>query len=57
MIIVFCIECGGPIRLDSRPRVGDVVVCTKCGVELEIVGVEPVELDLHALEKVDEGKR
>ena len=45
MITVSCIDCNRPIKLDFRPSVGDVITCSSCGVELEVIDVEPVELD------------
>jgi len=45
MFTVSCIDCNRPIKLDFRPVVGDIITCPSCSVELEVIGVEPVELD------------
>jgi len=50
--IVFCMDCNHPIKLESRPKVGDTITCSGCGAELEIINVEPVELDWAYLEPV-----
>jgi alpha-aminoadipate carrier protein LysW len=40
-----CIECGATVSLHEDMEVGEIVDCTTCGAELEVVGVDPVELD------------
>jgi lysine biosynthesis protein LysW len=40
-----CIECDEEIELEGRARIGQKVTCTHCGADLEVVGVDPVELD------------
>jgi len=49
---VFCIDCEQPIKLDSRPREGECIVCASCGAELEVISVEPVELDWAFLDPI-----
>ena len=39
-----CTNCDAEIRVD-RPRQGDLIVCPECGVELEAVCIDPVEVD------------
>ena len=46
-----CPECENDLDIDvEEAEEGDVVACTECGTEYEIVGVEPLELS-----KVEEG--
>lgn len=45
MITVSCIDCDKPIKLPFRPLLGDIVSCSHCGAELEVIDVNPVELD------------
>jgi alpha-aminoadipate carrier protein LysW len=40
-----CIECGAEVSLHEGLEVGEIVDCATCGAELEVVGVDPVELD------------
>ena len=47
---IFCIDCRQPISLESQPIEGEIITCTSCGADLEIVGLEPVELDWAYLE-------
>jgi alpha-aminoadipate carrier protein LysW len=45
MVKVYCIDCEQPITLERQPREGEIIVCPSCGTELEVIGVEPTELD------------
>ena len=56
MVTVFCIDCEEPIRLDSRPMVGDVVLCCNCGTEYEVINADPIELDWTYLEPIEREK-
>lgn len=40
-----CVTCGGSVALPDDVEVGEIVDCGSCGTELEVVGVDPVELD------------
>jgi alpha-aminoadipate carrier protein LysW len=40
-----CPNCDARIKI-ARPRQGDVITCPDCGVELEVVNVDPLEVDL-----------
>jgi alpha-aminoadipate carrier protein LysW len=40
-----CIECGAEVSLHEDLEVGEIVDCATCGAELEVVGVDPVDLD------------
>ncbi|HET90402.1 MAG TPA: lysine biosynthesis protein LysW [Chloroflexi bacterium] len=39
-----CIECDAVIRVDD-PVEGDIIVCPECGVELEIIDIDPLDVD------------
>ena len=41
-----CVECGAPLDLADDVEVGEIVDCGTCGSELEVVGVDPVEVEL-----------
>lgn len=45
MVSVECISCGADIRLGSKPRMGQRVICTVCNTQLEVAWLDPVELD------------
>jgi alpha-aminoadipate carrier protein LysW len=40
-----CIECGADVALHEGLETGEIVDCTTCGAELEVIGTGPVELD------------
>jgi alpha-aminoadipate/glutamate carrier protein LysW len=42
-----CPECSEDVYVDADSEQGDVVSCDECGTDLEIVGLDPVELDIH----------
>ncbi len=42
-----CPECEEKVYVDAESEQGDVVSCEECGVDLEVVGLDPVELDLY----------
>ena len=50
-----CPECDADVHVDTDADKGDSVACDECGTELEIVGLDPVELDI-AEEDLDEDK-
>jgi lysine biosynthesis protein LysW len=52
MITVYCIDCEQEIRLETRPVEGEVLFCSNCGAEFEVISVEPIELDWVFLEPI-----
>lgn len=42
-----CPECSEEVYVDADTEQGDVVTCDECGSDLEVVGLDPVELDLY----------
>jgi alpha-aminoadipate carrier protein LysW len=40
-----CPDCGRRIVLRSQPRVGEEVICPHCEADLEVVSLDPLELD------------
>ncbi len=41
-----CPECDADVHVDLDVDKGETVDCEECGVQLEVVGLDPVELDL-----------
>lgn len=41
-----CPECFGDVPFDDGVLLHEIIQCPDCGVELEVVATEPVELDL-----------
>ena len=42
-----CPECDEEVYVDAESEQGDTVTCDECGAELEVVGLDPIELDLY----------
>jgi len=42
-----CPDCSEEVFVDAESEQGDNVVCEECGSKLVVVGLDPVELDLH----------
>lgn len=51
---VECPQCGKEIIVGSQPRIGKLVECKGCGSELEVVWLDPLELDWPMLDDDDE---
>lgn len=41
-----CPECSEEVYVDAECEQGDQVSCEECGSSLEVVGLDPIELDL-----------
>jgi alpha-aminoadipate carrier protein LysW len=42
-----CPECEGEVEIDEYDvDKGEIISCPECGVELEVVGLSPLQLDL-----------
>ena len=50
-----CPECDAEITLADVMQ-GEIVVCPDCGVDLEVVALEPLTLDLAPMEEEDWGE-
>lgn len=46
MPLATCPECEAEVHVDTDADKGDVVTCEECSTDLEIVGLDPVELDI-----------
>jgi len=51
-----CPECAGMIEMDEDVMEGEIIDCPDCGVELEVVSLEPLTLDLAPEEEEDWGE-
>ena len=40
-----CPECDGIIELSDDLEAGEIVVCPDCGMELEVMSLDPVKLE------------
>jgi lysine biosynthesis protein LysW len=42
---LYCPECDEKIRVPGKPRLGQRFTCFNCGAELEVINLDPVEID------------
>jgi len=51
-----CPECAADVSLPDDVMEGEIVQCAECGVELEVISLDPPELDLAPEEEEDWGE-
>ena len=56
MKIATCPECAAEIVLDAETEENEVIVCPDCGVDLEVISLDPVTVDLAPMEEEDWGE-
>ncbi len=56
MSTVVCPECEAQITLADGTEVGEIIVCSDCGVDLEVTSVDPVAVQLAPMEQEDWGE-
>jgi alpha-aminoadipate carrier protein LysW len=56
MSTVTCSECEAEMTLDATAEVGEIIVCPDCGVDLEIVALNPAKVELAPMEQEDWGE-
>lgn len=49
-----CPECDADVHVDTDAEKNDIVSCDDCGTDLEVVGLDPVELDIVEEEDLDD---
>ena len=55
-MIAECPECAAKIEMEEDVIKGEIIECLECGVELEVVGLDPIKLDLAPEEEEDWGE-
>ncbi len=56
MSTVPCPECAAEITLEAATEVGEIMVCPDCGVDLEVMSVDPAAVQLAPMEQEDWGE-
>lgn len=51
-----CPECAAAIELPEDAIQGEIIECPDCGVELEVISLDPPTLDLAPQEEEDWGE-
>ena len=50
-----CPWCRALVYVAARPRLGDAVLCLKCGTALEVVNTRPITVDFSNADDKDDG--
>ena len=53
---VTCSECEAEITLEGKTEVGEIIVCPDCGVDLEVISLNPAKVELAPMEQEDWGE-
>lgn len=56
MAQVICPECGAEIELPEDVEENEIIVCSDCGVDLEVVSLSPLRVELAPMEQEDWGE-
>ena len=56
MAQVECVECGAMVELAADAMQGEIIPCPDCGTELEIISLDPPQVDLAPMEMEDWGE-
>ena len=51
MVETTCPQCDYMLKLSNRSRPGEKIVCSVCHTQLEVVGTDPLELDIARMIK------
>ncbi len=51
----YCPECEAEID-EEFDEIGEIITCPQCGVELEVISLDPVEFDLAPIDEEEEGE-
>ena len=51
-----CPECAADVALPADVMESEIVICPDCGVELEVINLDPPTLDLAPEEEEDWGE-
>jgi len=51
--VSYCPECEAVID-EEFEDIGEIITCPECGVELEVISLDPVEFDLALIDDEDD---
>jgi alpha-aminoadipate carrier protein LysW len=54
--MALCTECEAEIPLETTTEVGEIIQCPDCGLDLEVISLEPPELAPAPEEEEDWGE-
>ena len=41
-----CLQCAADLDLASDVEIGEIVICPDCGVEWEVMSIDPIAIEL-----------
>jgi len=53
---VICPECIAETELEGGTEINEIIVCPDCGVDLEVISLEPPEVEMAPMEEEDWGE-
>jgi alpha-aminoadipate carrier protein LysW len=53
---VKCPECEAEMTLEANVEIGEIIVCSDCGVDLEVMSLSPAQVELAPMEQEDWGE-
>jgi len=56
MSAIACPECAAEIMLEAGTEAGEIIVCSDCGVDLEVTALDPATVQLAPMEQEDWGE-
>lgn len=51
-----CLECDAEITLEDDVEENEIIVCPDCGIDLEIVSMNPITVEVAPMEEEDWGE-
>ena len=45
MAVATCPGCDEDVQIGARAKLGQTIICSRCGARLEVIAVSPLELD------------
>ncbi|MEJ5241473.1 MAG: lysine biosynthesis protein LysW [Anaerolineales bacterium] len=51
-----CPECAAEIALQASTEIGEILVCPDCGIDLEVISLEPPMVEPAPMEQEDWGE-
>jgi len=54
--MIECPECGSRLKIPQDVVENEIIDCSACGVELEVISVDPLQVDLAPEEQEDWGE-
>jgi len=54
--MIECMTCGAELNIKKGTELNEIIICTDCGAELEIVSLNPVKIAAAPKEEEDWGE-